>query len=161
MIKDTDRDRHNFKPLIAAGMLLGIGLGGFFDGILFHQILQVHNMLSHRLMPDTVVNLEINMFWDGIFHAFTWFATVIGIALLWNAVKRKDVPLSTSVLVSSASLGWGSFNLIEGLIDHKILELHHVVERATLPMQLTFDLLFLASGIVLVTIGLISLRRPS
>jgi len=34
------------RPLIIAGLLLGIDLGGFADGILFHQILQIHNMLS-------------------------------------------------------------------------------------------------------------------
>ncbi|MBA3481110.1 MAG: DUF2243 domain-containing protein, partial [Pirellulales bacterium] len=39
--RQTDR-----RPLIAAATLLGIGLGGFVDGILFHQLLQFHNMLS-------------------------------------------------------------------------------------------------------------------
>lgn len=28
------------------GVLLGLGLGGFVDGILLHQILQRHHMLS-------------------------------------------------------------------------------------------------------------------
>jgi len=54
-----------------AGLLLGIGMGGFLDGILFHQLLQVHNMLSNLYPPDTLVHLEINMFWDGLFHALT------------------------------------------------------------------------------------------
>ncbi|MCK1539441.1 DUF2243 domain-containing protein, partial [Bradyrhizobium sp. 176] len=31
---------------ISAGVLLGLGLGGFFDGIVFHQLLQWHHMLS-------------------------------------------------------------------------------------------------------------------
>ena len=31
----------NPRPLLAAGALLGIGMGGFVDGILFHQILQI------------------------------------------------------------------------------------------------------------------------
>ncbi len=43
----------NRKPLIAAGTLMGIGMGGFVDGILFHQIFQIHNMLSAKLPPDT------------------------------------------------------------------------------------------------------------
>ena len=60
----------NRRPLIAAGTLLGIGMGGFVDGILFHQILQVHNMLSAKYPPTTLVNAEINMVWDGLFHAF-------------------------------------------------------------------------------------------
>ncbi len=53
---------------------MGIGLGGFVDGILLHQILQWHGMVSHyypktSLSPDVVVrNLQINMFWDGLLH---------------------------------------------------------------------------------------------
>lgn len=70
------------KPLTAAGLLLGVGMGGFIDGILLHQILQVHNMLSNRFFPDTIVNIEINMFWDGLFHTFTWIVTASGLALL-------------------------------------------------------------------------------
>ena len=50
---------------------MGIGLGGFFDGILFHQLLQIHNMLSAKYPNTSIANLEINMFWDGLFHALT------------------------------------------------------------------------------------------
>jgi hypothetical protein len=60
------------RPLIAAGTALGIGMGGFVDGIVLHQLLQVHNMLSAKyptrgILPEQlVVNLQINMFWDGL-----------------------------------------------------------------------------------------------
>jgi uncharacterized membrane protein len=63
------------RPLIAAGTLLGVGMGGFVDGILFHQILQLHNMLSAKYpragvaVATALVNVEVNMFWDGLFHA--------------------------------------------------------------------------------------------
>ena len=103
----------NRRPLIAAGTLLGIGMGGFVDGITFHQILQLHNMLSAKLPPTTLVNAEINMFWDGLFHAFTWAMTAIGLALLWRAGQRPEVPWSTRTFAGSLSLGWGLFNLVE------------------------------------------------
>ena len=80
------------RPVTSAGALLGIGMGGFVDGILFHQLLQLHNMLSAKFPVRDVdvrtlaVNLEINMFWDGLFHAFTWTMTAFGIAMLWSAV---------------------------------------------------------------------------
>lgn len=55
----------NRRPLIAAGAALGIGMGGFLDGIVLHQLLQVHNMLSAKyptrgLEPEQlVVNLQM------------------------------------------------------------------------------------------------------
>jgi uncharacterized membrane protein len=144
------------RPLISAGTLLGIGMGGFVDGILFHQLLQLHNMLSARypktgVDPRTaVVNIEINMFWDGLFHAFTWTMTALGLTLLWRAVRRGDVPLSTRTLLGSMAMGWGLFNLVEGVIDHHLLHIHHVTET---PGHLVWDLLFLASGAALILLG--------
>jgi uncharacterized membrane protein len=139
------------RPLISAGVALGIGMGGFLDGIVFHQILQLHNMLSNRLPPVSLVNLEINMFWDGLFHAFTWIMTMGGLVLLWRAVRRRDVPLSTTVLVGAMLLGWGLFNLVEGLIDHQLLQIHHVHQNGN---HFLWDMAFLASGIVLILVGL-------
>lgn len=148
----------NSKPLIAAGTLMGIGMGGFVDGIIFHQIFQLHNMLSAKLPPDTLVNAKVNMVWDGLFHAFTWIATAISIAMLWNAVKQRDVPLSGNTFFGSLVLGWGVFNLVEGIIDHHILGIHHVVEIEGLSI---YDYLFLASGIIFILIGLTFIRRGS
>ncbi|ATB45359.1 DUF2243 domain-containing protein [Corallococcus macrosporus] len=85
----------NRGPLVLAGLLLGVGLGGFVDGILLHQILQWHHMLSTPLPPDDVVNIKVNMFWDGLFHAFTWLVTLAGVWALWRAGQRSDVPWST------------------------------------------------------------------
>jgi len=138
------------RPLIAAALLLGVGLGGFFDGILFHQILQLHSMLSNQLPKTTIANMEINMFWDGLFHAVTWIATVAGLGMLWRAVRRPEAILSTKVFVGSLLAGWGLFNFVEGIIDHHILHVHHVVDG---PEHLLWDVAFLASGLVLLAIG--------
>jgi uncharacterized membrane protein len=140
----------NRRPLIAAGTLLGIGMGGFVDGIVFHQILQWHNMLSARRPPADLVAAKINMFWDGLFHAFTWTMTAIGLALLWRAGRRADVPWSTRTFVGSLLLGWGLFNLVEGVIDHHILHIHHVIEG---PGHLPWDIGFLVSGAVFILLG--------
>jgi uncharacterized membrane protein len=144
------------RPLISAGTMLGIGMGGFVDGILFHQLLQLHNMLSAKFPVRDVdvrtlaVNLEINMFWDGLFHVFTWVMTAIGIAMLWSAVRQRNVPLSNRTFVGSLALGWGLFNLVEGIIDHHILHIHHVTETSS---HLVWDLTFLGSGVVLILVG--------
>ena len=67
------------------GVLLGIGLGGFVDGIVLHQILQWHNMLPNVFPPHTMDNMRVNMVWDGLFHMFVWVVTVVGMFILWNA----------------------------------------------------------------------------
>lgn len=136
--------------IISAGVLLGTGLGGFVDGILFHQILQWHHMLSSRLLPTDLVNVKINMFWDGLFHAFTWLATVIGLGLLWRAGGRPEVPWSTRTFVGALSIGWGAFNVVEGLIDHQMLGIHHVHPGEG---QLAWDMGFLALGALLLIVG--------
>lgn len=145
------RARMRSGSLLRAGILLGVGLGGFVDGIVLHQILQWHHMLtSAGYLPTSVANLEVNMLWDGLFHAFTWLMTVGGLALLWRASLRPDVLRSTKALVGSVLGGWGLFNLVEGIVDHQILGLHHVRPG---PDQFAWDLGFLAFGAALVLIG--------
>lgn len=153
----------NRRPLIAAGLLLGVGMGGFVDGILFHQVLQWHHMVSapgyypkSGVDPETVArNLQVNMFWDGLFHAFTWLANLLGLQLLFAAGKRPDVPWSRRTLVGSMLLGWGLFNLIEGVIDHHLLHVHHVREDRGVS---AWDYGFLASGVVLGLLGWLLVR---
>ncbi|CAN5891134.1 DUF2243 domain-containing protein [soil metagenome] len=147
--------RRIIGPLVAAGTLLGIGMGGFLDGIVFHQILQWHQMLSSWIPPFDLVSSKVNMVWDGLFHAVTWTTTMVGIALLWRATKRADVPRSNRVLCGSMALGWGAFNGVEGVVDHQILGVHHVHPGDG---QLSWDLAFIASGVFLVVAG-VSLVR--
>jgi uncharacterized membrane protein len=101
------------RPLIPAGTITGIGMGGFVDGILFHQILQTHNMLSAKIPPTSLVNVETTMVWDGLFHALTWVMTAIGIAMLWHAGKRPDVAWSGRTFLGPMVFGWGLFNVVE------------------------------------------------
>jgi uncharacterized membrane protein len=145
-----EKQRIHRGALLAAGTLLGIGLGGFFDGILFHQILQWHNMLSSMVVPTDLVSMKYNMLWDGLFHAFTWIMTVVGLGLLWRAGRQPEVAWSTRTFVGSLAIGWGLFNLIEGIIDHHLLGIHHVHPGEH---QLAWDIAFLLSGVVLIALG--------
>jgi uncharacterized membrane protein len=141
------RDR---SPLLAAGVALGIGLGGFVDGILFHQLLQLHSMLSALYPPTSVLNIEHNMVWDGLFHVFAWCTTMLGVVLLWRAGATPDVVWCGRTLFGAGLCGWGLFNVVEGTIDHFLLQVHHVVESQGLSV---WDWLFLASGILLIALG--------
>src|SRR5687767_8745267 len=111
----------------APALLLGVGLGGFIDGIVLHQILQWHSMLSNVVRPSTVEAIHLNMFWDGVFHTATWIVTFVGVVLLWRTGKRGTNP-PLSVFLGAMLMGWGAFNLVEGLINHELLELHNVRE---------------------------------
>lgn len=138
------------RPLITAGVILGLGLGGFVDGIVLHQILQWHHMLSSVRPPTTIAQMKLNMVWDGLFDAATWVLTVLGIGLLWQAVKRDDVPKSSNILFGSILIGAGAFDVVEGIIDHQILGIHHVKPGAN---ELIWDLGFIALGGILVIFG--------
>jgi uncharacterized membrane protein len=140
----------NKKPVIKAGTFIGLGMGGFIDGILFHQILQIHSMFSATVPTDTMANMQRNMVGDGLFHLITWIFTAVGIGLLWRAARQREVAWSGRVFFGSLLMGWGIFNLVEGIIDHHILGLHHVVERLGLSI---YDYAFLASGVLLIAIG--------
>jgi uncharacterized membrane protein len=152
----TDPQR---RPLLLSGVLLGVGLGGFFDGIVFHQLLQWHHMLtSHGQSMDTVPGLEVNTTWDGIFHSATWIATATGLAFLWRLERKYDLTWSLPLL-GTLLMGWGGFNLVEGIIDHHILTLHHV--RDDLGGPPGWDLAFLAWGAGFLGLGYVLFRRPA
>lgn len=101
----------------AAGILLGIGLGGFVDGIVLHQILQWHNMMSNWVPPTNMDAMSYNMVWDGVFHAGVWLVTFVGVFLLWSAAYRRAAIPTLGAFIGQLFLGWGLFNLVEGIID--------------------------------------------
>ncbi len=138
-------------------LLLGVGLGGFFDGIVFHQILQWHHMLSAHAPPHSLSNLQLNTLADGLFHGSAWVLTSIGVFVLWASV-RGGASLSWSRLIGGLLAGWGGFNTVEGLIDHHILGVHHVRPG---PDELLYDIGFLTWGTIMLAIGVMLLRRPS
>jgi uncharacterized membrane protein len=141
-------NRHSPPRLIWGGLLLGIGLGGFFDGIVLHQILQWHHMLSsHGDYPvTTVAGLQVNTLWDGLFHAVTYVATVAGLCLLWSVARRPHAPWPTKLLLGMLLIGWGGFNLVEGIVNHHLLGIHHVNETAPPEHWRWWDFAFLVWG---------------
>lgn len=151
-------DRANTKKgrgfPIAAGIFLGLGLGGFFDGIILHQVLQWHHMLTSAGYPaDNLGNLEFNVMWDGFFHISTYVFTAIGMALLWREARRPHVPWSGKMLPGTVLMGFGIFNLVEGIIDHQILGIHHVNEMVPPEQWIFWDLGFLVWGALMLVGG--------
>ena len=136
--------------VLTSGAVLGIGLGGFVDGIVLHQIMQWHNMMSAVVPPLTVPAMHYNMLWDGLFHAATWLITLAGIWMLW--ARRGTDAATAGIFAAQMLFGWGVFNLVEGVIDHHLLALHHVRDMpAHVPI---YDWLFLGiGGVLFILIG--------
>jgi uncharacterized membrane protein len=138
----------------APAFLFGIGLGGFIDGILLHQVLQWHHMLTStgEYPRDTVAGLEANTLADGFFHFATWIVVTVAMVLTVKAWREGQLAPPWGAHIGLLLAGWGVFNLVEGLIDHELLGIHHV--RDDLGGPTGWDLGFLAFGAALVLGGL-------
>jgi uncharacterized membrane protein len=141
------------KPLTKAGIVLGLGLGGFIDGIVLHQILGWHHLVctTETCQVETVAALKKQVTQDGFFHLATWLLPAAGIGMLFRAARFREQVWVGRSLFGSMLAGWGAFNFVEGLIDHHLLGIHHV--RPGHPQEFLFDVLFLASGAVLILVG--------
>jgi uncharacterized membrane protein len=145
---------------VAAGIFFGLGLGGFFDGIVLHQLLQWHHMLSNAGYPPTsVYNLQVDTFWDGLFHATTYLFVVIGLVLLWRGAQRSHLWWSGKMLLGTLLMGFGLFNVVEGVVDHHVLQIHHVNETVPPGEWIYWDLGFLAWGALMLVGGWFLLKR--
>lgn len=159
--KKYDRHAANFPgkellnpvPLTITSVILGIGIGGFIDGVIFHQILQWHGMFTNQLPADTLLGKSVNMFWDGIFHLLTLTAVIIGVVSLIRLLKKKNINPSPKLAVGGMLAGWGLFNVVEGVIHHHILEFHNVRELSDNPDLWNYG--FLAIGIVFMIVGFV------
>jgi uncharacterized membrane protein len=146
--------RDEAAPPRAPAFLLGLGLGGFVDGIVFHQILQWHHMLTDTgdHPTTTVAGLEDNTLADGFFHLATWLCVATATLLIVRGWQRGELAPPWRVHIGMLLAGWGAFNLAEGLVDHHLLGIHHV--RDDLGGPLGWDLAFLALGALLLVAGL-------
>lgn len=164
------RAARSLRSLRLPAVLLGVGFGGFVDGILFHQVLQFHHMLSNagddRLglaarPVDTVAGLEANTRWDGLFHLAAYLFVLVGLLLLWQAWRNVDDVVQRppwAVLGGGLLAGWGAFNLVEGIVDHHLLQIHHVRPG---DLEVLWDVLFLAAGLLFLVGGVRLLRSST
>lgn len=137
----------------SAGVLLGLGLGGFFDGIVFHQLLQWHHMVSGWYPLNSIENITLNTTWDGIFHSATYVLLLAGLYLMWQRARGSELRWSSWQCLGAILLGWGIFNLVEGVIDHQILKLHRVNETVPDEQRIFWDIGFLLWGAAMVIMG--------
>ena len=140
--------------------MFGIGLGAFVDGIVLHQVLQWHHMLSARptTQPDTVAGLQANVVADGLFHLGALIAATAGLFILLREWRLGRLAPPWGTHIGMALAGWGTFNVIEGLVNHHLLGVHHVRDDIASPQA--WDLGFLVISAVLLAGGLRVAARP-
>ena len=132
---------------------MGAGFGGFLDGILFHQVFQWHHLLTAEgcCSARTVGGLEDNTLADGLFHAATWLVLLAGTVLATRCWQRGELAPPWRAHVGGLLVGWGAFNVIEGLVNHHLLGIHHVRDDLGAPGG--WDTAFIVVGTALVALG--------
>jgi len=141
---------------MTGGVFLGLGMGGFIDGIFLRQIAHWHNVGSAILPPVTLETLLQNVRWDGFFSILTLALIAVGAFSLWREGKDGTAPPRLRVLIGQMILGWGTFNVVEGLVDHVLLDLHHIRD---LPQHMPlYDWAFLGAGLLLIAVGWLMAR---
>lgn len=130
------------------GAVLGFGLGGFFDGILLHQILQWHHLLS--LVPGAG-DLRWQVLWDGVFHALMYAVAAAGLWGLWRTRRRGGEPQGRPLL-GALMVGFGLWHVVDSVLSHWVLGIHRI--RVDSPDPLAWDLVwFVLFGVVPLVFG--------
>jgi len=102
---------------LVAGVLLGLGTVAFIDETVFHQLLHWHHFYDRSTTEAGLVS-------DGLFHAFSWFATVASLFLV--ADLRRERAFWPRPFVAGWLTGAGFFQLYDGLVQHKVFGLHQI-----------------------------------
>ncbi|MCO6416916.1 DUF2243 domain-containing protein [Siccirubricoccus sp. KC 17139] len=134
-----------------AGALMGFAFGGFLDGILLHQILQWHHLLSGWRPGGTIGLLRWHVQWDGVFHAAHYLVLAFGLALLWPR------PGHGRVFGAGFAIGFGAWHVLDAVVNHWALGLHRIRQDAAQPLW--WDLVFFGLGLAAIALGLLWRRR--
>ncbi|WFE26047.1 DUF2243 domain-containing protein [Solwaraspora sp. WMMD791] len=135
------RTRVRLGRTMGAAALIGVGLMAAVDEIVFHQILGWHHFYD-RSTP------AIGLLSDGLLHAGELVALVAGVFLLADLVREGTVTRVGAA--AGVLLGAGGFQLLDGLVNHKVLRLHQIRYEVDL---LPYDLMWNAAGVVLLVAG--------
>jgi uncharacterized membrane protein len=148
---DKARSAYSVRNLWS-GFLFGLGLIAFIDETVFHQLLHWHHFYDKS-------TTDIGLVSDGLFHAFSWFAT-IGSLFMFADLRRRSA-LWLTRWWGGVLLGAGIFQLYDGIIQHKLMRLHQIRYNVNiLPYDLTWNIIAIAM-IVAGTILIVRTRRTA
>lgn len=139
-----------------AGFWLGFALGGFFDGILLHQVLQWHHLLSN-VQAAALRDLRAQMLADGLFHVLMYFIAAWALVLLWRGREGFARGDAGRVLWGQALIGFGVWHIVDSVVSHWITGIHRI--RVDAPNPLFWDLLwFVVFGVLPLVLGWLAYR---
>ena len=137
-----------------SGYALGFALGGFFDGILLHQILQWHHLLS-GLESESFRDIRVQILADGVFHALMYLLAAVGLWLLWRARGELGQAGAGRLLTATGLIGFGVWHIVDTLLSHWITGIHRI--RMDSENPLIWDLIWLfAFGLAPLLIGMVT-----
>lgn len=143
------------SSLKLAGFLLGFALGGFFDGILLHQILQWHHLLSN---VEAVQDMRLQIMFDGLFHALMYVVAAVALFKLWRARVAMNESGASQRLWGQALIGFGVWHIIDAVLSHWLTGIHRI--KVDSPNPLLWDLgWFVVFGVLPALLGWARLRQ--
>jgi uncharacterized membrane protein len=144
-------DRPPSPAFDRAAYCLGFSLGGFFDGIVLHQILQWHHLLS-AIRTGPLGDLRGQVMADGLFHALMYLVAAVGLYQLVRSRAELSRPASGMRLLANACMAFGAWHVVDAVLSHWILGIHRI--RMDVSMPLLWDLAWLvAFGVVPLLLG--------
>lgn len=138
---------HYFKRNLWSGFFFGLGLVAFVDEAVFHQLLHWHHFYDKATTSVGLVS-------DGLFHAFSWLATVG--ALFMVADLRRRNAWRVSAWLGGLYLGAGVFNFYDGIVQHKLMRLHQIRYNVNI---LPYDIVWNVLAVMMIIFGVILLIR--
>ncbi|SMF31361.1 Uncharacterized membrane protein [Azospirillum oryzae] len=143
------------RTLLMAAFCLGFALSGFFDGILLHQILQWHHLLSGLASP-AFADIRVQILADGLFHVLMYVIAALGLWLLWRG-RTGLAFVGGRRLMGWALVGFGVWHILDGLLSHWLLGIHRI--RMDVENKLFWDLLwFFVFGVAVLAAGMLLTR---
>lgn len=140
--------------------LVGFSLGGFFDGILLHQVLQWHHLLS-GVSGEAFRDIRVQILADGLFHILMYVIVAVGLWLLWRTPRQHAIQSAGGRLFAYALMGFGIWNIVDAALFHWLLGIHRI--RMDVDNPLFWDLLwFFVFGVLFIGLGWrLRRRQPS
>ncbi len=144
---NTNNHANYLQRNLWSGILFGLGLVAFLDETLFHQLLHWHHFYDKS-------TTNIGLISDGLFHAFSWFATIAG--LFWFADLRRRKEWIVTKWWGGVLLGGGTFQLYDGTIQHKLMRIHQI---RYVDNVIVYDVIWNIIAILMVVMGIIMIRK--